>query len=126
MTEDVGVYRRQITTSALIRRETRRTLVLLSFVCSSLVLLSWPIFSDQSPDVSRVETTGRFLMRVMRVQSARSISAQGRRPRCFSERAMLRFRERACAVNTTCGDDDKCGTTIPFLFLLLLLLSSSS
>jgi len=38
---------------------------------------------------------------------------------------MLRFRERACAVNTT-GDDDKCGTTIPFLFLLLLLLSSSS
>jgi len=125
MTEDVGVYRRQITTSALIRRETRRTLVLLSFVCSSLVLLSWPI-SSQSADVSRVETTGRFLMRVMRVQSARSISAQGRRPRCFSERAMLRFRERACAVNTTCGDDDKCGTTIPFLFLLLLLLSSSS
>lgn len=60
-----------------------------------------------------------FLIGAPWAQSARRISAQRRWPRCFCGRAMLRFRERAHATDTTCNE---CDTTTTALLLLLLLL----
>jgi len=60
-----------------------------------------------------------FLTRAPRALSARRISTQRRWPRCFCERATLRFRfrKRTHAINTT---RDECDTATTTALLLLL------